>query len=167
MRCGEWNSMNEFEALPHQELPVQKVTMHPLFNGIDNNMAVLMMKSEFKLDKHIDTISLPDPFSPLFTNKNCMVTGFGRDDVFDKTKYQNLMKEIIVDLVHHEKCQSLLRIKLGPNFALPQSSICAGGEKGVDTCKGDGGGPLICGDVKGKTHYQVYAYKPYILTKPH
>ena len=147
--------MDELEALSHQELPVQKLTMHPLFNRIDNNIAVLMMKGEFKLDKHIDTISLPDSFNPLFTDKNCIVTGFGKDDVFDKTKYQNVMKEIILDLVHHKDCQSLLRRKTGPNFKLPESSICAGGEKDVDTCKGDGGGPLICGDEMGKTYYQV------------
>ena len=29
---------------------------------------------------------------------------------------------------------------------LKPSELCAGGEKGVDTCEGEGGAPLVCYD---------------------
>merc|ERR1711860_120328 len=38
--------------------------------------------------------------------------------------------------------------RLGEFFKLDQTAICAGGEDQIDTCKGDGGGPLVC-PVKG------------------
>jgi len=33
---------------------------------------------------------------------------------------------------------------LGEYFELDESFICAGGIRGIDTCKGDGGSPLVC-----------------------
>ena len=33
---------------------------------------------------------------------------------------------------------------LGNHFTLDKSFNCAGGEKNVDVCTGDGGGPLMC-----------------------
>ena len=49
-------------------------------------------------------------------------------------------------LVKNRKCEQLLRdnTRLGAFFELDDSFICAGGQKGIDTCKGDGGSPLIC-----------------------
>ena len=49
-------------------------------------------------------------------------------------------------LVEKRNCEQLLRdnTRLGAFFELDDSFICAGGQKGIDTCKGDGGSPLIC-----------------------
>ena len=37
---------------------------------------------------------------------------------------------------------------------MDESFICAGGKLGVDTCKGDGGSPLVCQKQQG-TWYQA------------
>lgn len=55
------------------------------------------------------------------------------------------MKLIELNVVERNKCQDILRnTKIGKRFILDQSFICAGGETGMDTCKGDGGSPLVC-----------------------
>ena len=56
------------------------------------------------------------------------------------------MKEVWVPFVESQECQNLLREnnRLGPFFKLDESFLCAGGKKGVDTCKGDCGSPLVC-----------------------
>lgn len=53
------------------------------------------------------------------------------------------MKKIDLPIMPHAQCQNSLRTtRLGRHFILHQSFICAGGEPGKDTCRGDGGGPL-------------------------
>lgn len=48
-------------------------------------------------------------------------------------------------VVKHKTCQDKLRqTRLGRLFELHRSFMCAGGEAGKDTCKGDGGSPLVC-----------------------
>lgn len=60
-------------------------------------------------------------------------------------KYQNILRKVALPLVDNASCQSALRsTRLGPYFRLHESFLCAGGELSRDTCKGDGGGPLMC-----------------------
>ena len=66
-------------------------------------------------------------------------------------RYSTILKEVVVPLVKNEKCQNDLRenTRLGIYFELDNSFICAGGQKDIDTCKGDGGSPLTCRQPKG------------------
>ncbi len=46
-------------------------------------------------------------------------------------------------------------------FELDESFLCAGGKANMDTCEGDGGGPLVCpltshGDGNDETFVQVF-----------
>ena len=61
-------------------------------------------------------------------------------------RYQEVLKEVVVPVISNEQCQRNLRenTRLGPFFELDSSFMCAGGVQGVDTCKGDGGSPLVC-----------------------
>ena len=56
------------------------------------------------------------------------------------------MKKVDLPVITHDDCQVALRktAQLGPAFELHPSFVCAGGEKGKDTCSGDGGAPLVC-----------------------
>merc|ERR1712183_711270 len=96
-----------------------------------------------ELQQHIDTVCLPDP-EEQFDGQNCFATGWGKDQFGAAGEYQVVLKEIDLSVVGHQQCQdSLRRTRLGRRFQLDESFICAGGVAGKDTCKGDGGSPLV------------------------
>jgi len=48
----------------------------------------------------------------------------------------SILKNVELPIISREKCMEALRTtRLGPKFELHKSFICAGGEKGKDTCK--------------------------------
>merc|ERR1712025_1406747 len=55
------------------------------------------------------------------------------------------LKEIDLPVVDSYQCENKLRqTRLGGKYKLHDSFLCAGGVSGKDTCKGDGGSPLVC-----------------------
>merc|ERR1712045_149478 len=67
------------------------------------------------------------------------------------------MGEIDLPVVEQGVCQDKLRTtRLGQKFKLHDSFLCAGGINGKDTCKGDGGSPLVCpSTVDPETYIQA------------
>merc|ERR1719429_396555 len=146
VRCGEWDTQSQNEPRAHQDRAVHQLDLHPEFNGrnLANDWALLYTIEPFELQEHIDTICLPDP-EEVFEGQDCFATGWGKDQFGAAGEYQVVLKEIDLPVVGHQECQdSLRRTRLGRKFQLDDSFICAGGVAGKDTCKGDGGSPLVC-----------------------
>merc|ERR1711915_567882 len=109
-----------------------------------NDFAVLFLESNFDLDINLDSVCLPEP-EETFDGTTCFATGWGKDKFGSAGQYQVVLKEIDLPVVSNDVCQDSLRTtRLGKRFKLHPSFICAGGIPGKDTCKGDGGSPLVC-----------------------
>merc|ERR1711963_386700 len=146
IRCGEWDTQTQNEPYPHQDRYVEALNIHPEFDGrnLQNDFAVLFTSEEFVLSSHIDTACLPQA-DETFDGTTCFATGWGKDRFGSAGQYQVILKEIDLPVVGHQDCQAKLRdTRLGRKYKLHDSFLCAGGINGKDTCKGDGGSPLVC-----------------------
>merc|ERR1712226_861775 len=146
IRCGEWDTQNQTEPYPHQDRQVSNLNIHPEFDGrnLQNDFAVLHGSEDFVLDQHLDTVCLPDA-NEIFDSTTCFATGWGKDQFGAAGQYQVVLKEIGLPVVNQAVCQDKLRTtRLGQKYKLHDSFLCAGGVAGKDTCKGDGGSPLVC-----------------------
>jgi hypothetical protein len=102
VRCGEWDTQDEVEPLPHQERDAKDIIKHPAFisrNHI-NDYAIIVVDEPFYLDKHIDTICLPDQFdTKSYDTTNCVATGWGTDEYGKNGEYQVVI--YIFNYIHH------------------------------------------------------------------
>lgn len=146
IRAGEWDTQTSNELFPHQDARVKKVVVHPDYysGALYNDVALLFLDSSITLADNIDVICLPRE-DVNFDHSRCFASGWGKDVFGKEGKYQVILKKVELPIVPHKKCEESLRqTRLGPYFVLHQSFVCAGGEPNKDTCKGDGGSPLVC-----------------------
>lgn len=146
IRAGEWDTQTRDEIYPHQDRNVAEVIIHERYykGGLFNDVAILILTTPVDLVENVNTACLP-PQNFLFDNSRCYASGWGKDLWGKEGKYQVILKKIDLPVIPRELClQRLRQTRLGPFFKLHESFICAGGERGKDTCKGDGGSPLVC-----------------------
>ncbi|XP_046750351.1 uncharacterized protein LOC124413673 [Diprion similis] len=155
VRAGDWDSQSRSEPIPHQQLSVQTIIMHEDFNtnNLQNDFALLITEQPFAITPSVNTICLPRE-NDGFDAVRCTATGWGKDTFEAVGRFQAVLKKIELPVVPHAHCQTnLRRTRLGSNFILNQSFICAGGEAGQDTCTGDGGSPLACPSKNAQDRY--------------
>ncbi|XP_074099787.1 phenoloxidase-activating factor 2-like [Cotesia typhae] len=146
VRAGEWDTQTQSEPLPHQNRDVSRIIMHPNFKSgnLHNDFAVLILSEAMEQAENVDVVCLPDKYE-IFDNTRCVASGWGKDFFGKDGEYQVVLKRVDLPAVNHAVCQNSLReTRLGKYFQLDESFMCAGGEPGKDTCKGDGGSPLVC-----------------------
>ncbi|KRT84702.1 Trypsin [Oryctes borbonicus] len=156
VRAGEWDTKTTDEILKHQDRNVKSVMIHPEFyrGALHNDIALLILEDSIELAQHIDTICLPLQGTVTPDGRKCWATGWGKDS-FNKGTYQIILKKLKLPFVERNSCQNSLRTtRLGRYFVLHSSFVCAGGELGIDTCKGDGGSPLVCQIEGSPNRYQ-------------
>lgn len=147
VRLGEYDTQSDSELLPHRDYTVAKVNIHPEFNSksLHNDIAVITLEDMAIFKEHISPICLStEKPRELLSYSHCVVTGFGKDALIGGS-YATKLKALSLPYVPHDQCQRALRkTRLGDRFKLHESFVCAGGRKGEDSCKGDGGSPLVC-----------------------
>lgn len=146
IRVGDWDTQTNDEPFPHQESAVREIVVNPQYykGGLHNNVALLFLETPIRIAENVNTVCLP-PQGTNFDGSRCFVSGWGKDRFGKEGRYQVILKRIELPAVPHEHCQQKLRnTRLGKYFELHSSFMCAGGEIGHDTCKGDGGSPLVC-----------------------
>lgn len=158
IRAGEWDTQTKDEIFPHQDRNVAEVVIHEEYykGGLFNDVALLFLTQPVDIAENVNTICLP-PQDNNFDHKRCFASGWGKDLFGKEGKYQVILKRVEVPMVPHDQCEAQLRTtRLGAHFELNKSFVCAGGERGKDTCKGDGGSPLVC-PIPGTVHQYFQA----------
>ncbi|XP_057671673.1 phenoloxidase-activating factor 2-like [Diorhabda carinulata] len=129
----------------NNERNIVEIVNHPKFysGGLYNDGSLLFLDKPFDISKtnSINTICLP-PDNLEMDSGRCLTAGWGKGSTIDGVQ---VLKKVDLPLVPRIQCQEQLRqTRLGTKFNLHDSFICAGGEKGKDACRGDGGSPLMC-----------------------
>ncbi|XP_055316160.1 phenoloxidase-activating factor 2-like [Sitodiplosis mosellana] len=157
IRSGEWDTQTVDEPYPHQDRAVTEVLIHENYRRGShfNDIALLILGTPVELTENVNTACLP-PHDYVFDHQRCQATGWGKDKFGKDGLYQVILKKVELPVVPREECQTKLReTRLGRHFILDHSFICAGGEKGKDTCQGDGGSPLNC-EIPNNEYGQYY-----------
>lgn len=156
IRAGDYDISKTDEQFPHQDRGVRSIVIHKGFTkpSLHNDIALLILTAPVELTENVNTICLP-PVNAQFDNNHCIVSGWGKDSYGFSGVYHSVLKKVEVPIISNEVCQRQLRHSiLGKYFRLHRSFVCAGGEIG-DSCKGDGGSPLMCNNSQNNGYYQV------------
>lgn len=146
VRAGEWDTQTTNEIYPYQDRDVESVVVHKDYNknNLFYDIALLFLAKPMEMKPNVGLACLPPSREVPRDGLPCLASGWGKDKFGKEGRYQVILKKVELPVVEKRKCQSALRkTRLGHFFELHSSFMCAGG-KGQDTCKGDGGSPLVC-----------------------
>ncbi|XP_048787135.1 granzyme K-like [Lagopus muta] len=119
---------------------------HPLFNrsSKENDIMLLKLDRMANLNKYVKCLSLPDTGEDIKPGSRCTVAGWGETS---PRKLPKCLREATVKIVDRKDCERKYN-KKQKVLKITRNMLCAG-EKIMfskrDACKGDSGGPLICG----------------------
>ncbi|KAK5647682.1 hypothetical protein RI129_002574 [Pyrocoelia pectoralis] len=146
IRAGEWDTHTTYELFPHQDREIKHIIIHPQYykGGLFYDFALLILDTPLEITDNVDVVCLPNK-TMISEKVFCYATGWGQEVFSGEGKHPAILKKIDLPIVDRESCQERLRkTRLSTRFKLHDTFICAGGELGKDTCKGDGGSPLVC-----------------------
>lgn len=156
VRLGEWNLTTNPDCVedvlghkecvdPHKDVLIDYAIAHPLYVPTSkdqfNDIAIIRMAQSVKFTDFIIPICLPladNLRNKHFTATSMDVAGWGATE---KDVASTVKLKIMVNVWNITSCQNTYNM-----FHMPineQYQLCAGGKNGIDTCRGDSGGPLM------------------------
>ncbi|KAI5947707.1 Complement C1s subcomponent [Manis javanica] len=149
-----------------QMLTAERVFIHPGWKimdapetrkNFDNDIALVRLKDPVEMGPTVSPICLPGT-SPNYDPAEGtlgLISGWGRTE---KKSHVILLRGAKIPIVALENCRGLKvvnrRVDINA-FVFTNNMICAGGEKGVDSCEGDSGGAFAVRDPEGENKFYV------------
>lgn len=150
VRLGEWDTATDRDcdagecAPPHIDVPIERIVGHEDYNpnvkNQPNDIALIRMNRHVDYTDFIKPICLPVDANvqrATFEGIKLDVAGWGKTEQMSAS---NIKLKATVSGVSLSNCNAVYS-RQGIN--LSDKQMCAGGEIGVDSCRGDSGGPLI------------------------
>lgn len=150
-----------------QMLIPERVIIHPGWNflddpdrrtNFDNDIALIQLKDPVKMGPTVSLICLPgnsSEYDPEVSDLG-FISGWGRTEKRDNVIR---LRGAMLPVVSLSKCQEVKvnnpQLKMN-TYAFTDNMICAGGEKGTDSCEGDSGGALAIQYPRGAPHPKFY-----------
>ncbi|XP_055850702.1 serine protease easter-like [Episyrphus balteatus] len=162
VRLGEWNASTDQDcevdtrgikncADPYIDVTIEKVIPHEKFEnslkGPQNDIALIRLSRIVDYTDYIRPICLPlDDIlkESTFDGYKMYISGW---EIPDEGIKGIIKRYAEVPVVPVNECKSLYSQN---SLDVGTSQICAGGQKGIDSCRGDAGGPLIGLDSSNK-----------------
>lgn len=154
VRLGEWDLKKENDCEgdlcsdPAVDLDIEEIIPHEKYSPSSgnqlNDIALLRLAHPIPYSDWIKAICLPTNNNANYVGEKLHVAGWGLTEF---NKLSHLKMKAGVDGVDLMKCNSVYQQL---SLTLGEEQICAGGKKGVDSCLGDSGGPLIGLDRSNK-----------------
>lgn len=161
IRLGEWDMSTDPDCLDSdcadsfQTYAIDRIVAHEEYryasSSQPNDIALIKVSEDVIFTDFIKPLCLP--WSNDLRTKNYVgmaldVAGWGRTE---RSSSSNRKLKAVVKGVDLSECVPAFR-NLGVNLSSKQ--LCAGGELGVDTCRGDSGGSLVAVDSSsGRPYY--------------
>uniref|UniRef100_A0A1L8DQG0 CLIP domain-containing serine protease n=2 Tax=Nyssomyia neivai TaxID=330878 RepID=A0A1L8DQG0_9DIPT len=131
------------QKIPHLDyIPESKNQKH--------DIALLRLSQTVQFNDFIKPICLPTAphlRSSDFVGKPMDVAGWGRTEL---GRMSDVKLKVRVKGVDRDTCNSIYSQR---NLVIEKGQLCAGGEKGKDSCKGDSGGPMVALDQGRKPYW--------------
>ncbi|KQS38389.1 uncharacterized protein Dere_GG12275, isoform B [Drosophila erecta] len=158
VRLGEWDASTNPDCTvgknglrdcnePYVDYPVVERIPHPQYPGNSrdqlNDIALLRLRDEVQYSDFISPVCLPTLASHhnnIFLDRKVVVAGWGRTE----TNFtSNIKLKAELNPVPTSDCNQRYASQ---RRTLTTKQMCAGGVEGVDSCRGDSGGPLLLED---------------------
>ncbi|GLD75258.1 chymotrypsinogen A-like protein [Lates japonicus] len=118
-------------------LGVAQIILHPSYNFIFNNIALLKLSAPVNFTDYIRPVCLASEDSTFYTGTNTWITGWSVT-LPNGTAFPDILQEVRVQVVGNNECACYY----GP--IITEGMICAGPKSGgIAPCLGDSGAPLV------------------------
>ncbi|XP_026492021.1 phenoloxidase-activating enzyme-like [Vanessa tameamea] len=131
-------------------IPIESVVSHPEFNlpkYHGHDIAIIKLAKQVPFNEFIRPICLPTSDITASPPNNLRLINAGWGSKPSSDREDDVVKHYVeLPFIPIKRCKEIYKHEENPNrvsASVSDNHICAGGEQGLDSCRGDGGGPLM------------------------